>query len=418
MRGYRFHKKGGPRVLVTLALFLAMLVSVNFFEIKPMVPLLADRIIVIFVAVLLLILLRAGFSSGERIPEAKQMSPMLLVALGIVISFVPAYIYYKQGVLQSVISYREGFYFLFLPAFLMSRPSATEIRRALYLFSAIWLVISVLVTYRFPEWIELPDDMSYYHYRGFLMTIPGLRFLGLAFIFALDRFYHSARMTDLIAVIGTFVCVFIPQNRTLLAASLLIVLVFAFFRRSSGQKVISVGITLLVGGVFLYFTAGYILALIGKTVSQLQDMDYNRVKAYYYMVSGSNGWLSYIWGNGYISGKVSSLISDLHEEGIYYNDVGLLGMWNQFGILPVAVLLFSFIRGLSRHHSFLVVANAVFLLVGTLTISYFFIGESILWVCLYWYVYEMDEPFYQVSRQQYRERKARQALRYRSIGGE
>ena len=150
-------------------------------------------------------------------------------------------------------------------------------------------------------------------------------------------------------------------------------------------------------------------------MGQLSDPDYNRVKSFDYFVSGVNGWASYLWGNGFISGHVSSVVEQLQLEGIFHSDLGLLGFWHQFGIIPPLTVLVYVIRGLSRNHSYVVRANALYILMGALTISYFLTPRYSLWLCLYFYLFYSDTGYYAAKKEE-KKRQVKQLLRrYRSL---
>ena len=80
----------------------------------------------------------------------------------------------------------------------------------------------------------------------------------------------------------------------------------------------------------------------------------------------------------------------------------------------MTVLIMS-VTAFTRHKSFLVRACAIYLLVGAPTMSYFGIGESLLWLSVYLYTYysdgslSFDEPVIKHVR------SVTQTARYRSI---
>ena len=158
---------------------------------------------------------------------------------------------------------------------------------------------------------------------------------------------------------------------------------------SSTRKILligAVGVVLLL--MFLY-TAGQWGHLYQETIEQILNPEYNRNKAYIYMFSHRE-WLRYLLGDGFISANVNPFIPLLQENGIFFSDVGLVGMWYQFGIIPVLTILVMCVKAFTRHKSFLVKACAIYVLVGIPTMSYFAIAESLLWLSVYLYVYYSD----------------------------
>ena len=95
--------------------------------------------------------------------------------------------------------------------------------------------------------------------------------------------------------------------------------------------------------------------------------------------------------------------------------MGLLGFWYQFGAIPVLTILVYTIRGLSRKHSFLVRANALFILVSALTLSYFLIFQYSLWLCLFFYLNANDRQYEEAVKLENKRIRKRLLKRYRSL---
>ena len=199
-----------------------------------------------------------------------------------------------------------------------------------------------------------------------------------------------------------------------MSALAVIVLVVLFDKKASRRLAAEV-IMVFFFIVFIVAAFSFVSGLFEETMGQLSDPDYNRVKSFNYFVSGVNGWASYLWGNGFISGHVSSVVEQLQMEGIFHSDLGLMGFWHQFGIIPALTVLVYVFRGLFKNHSYVVRANALNILMGALTISYFLTPRYSLWLCLYFYMFYSDAEYYQAKKRDER-RKANQLIRrYRSL---
>ena len=93
----------------------------------------------------------------------------------------------------------------------------------------------------------------------------------------------------------------------MILSSSAVVFAAAFFNTKARSR--------LVSSVYLFFFIlmvllvgwDYLSALMDETMGQLTDEDYNRVKAFNYFISPVNGEWAFVWGNGFISGHVSSL---------------------------------------------------------------------------------------------------------------
>ena len=75
------------------------------------------------------------------------------------------------------------------------------------------------------------------------------------------------------------------------------------------------------------------------------------------------------------------------------------------------------VKGLAEKKSFLVKASALYIIVGIPTLSFFGIGESILWLSIYLYVYYSDNlPVFRDDTVTVR-KVGWGGTRYRSIAG-
>ena len=155
--------------------------------------------------------------------------------------------------------------------------------------------------------------------------------------------------------------------------------------------------------------------LITETSAQVVDVDYNRNKALVYMFACQRNWVTVVFGNGFISGLVSTIVQDLQAQGIYNCDVGLVGMWQEYGLITVTVIFLSALKSISRDYPFLVRASGIFILVSSLTIGYFALLETTFWLCLHWYLVACEEGKVMEIRKARKTQRELRKQRYRSI---
>lgn len=404
------------RFNVSVDILLMLLASVHFFELKPLEWLfVGEGGFFVYMLLLIAVYIRnMGFK--VRYEAAGKMTPVWWILIGALISFIPAYRYYGQHLYYSFIVYRPFFGYFALFLLLSVKPTGQELKRALYTFSVIYLVTTLYVTFVSPSLVELQEEVEFIQKGDFVHMLSGLEFVEIAFIFALNDFLKQRRMSwpHLIWALVIFFIVFLPQNRTIIMASLVIVLVATFSSRSASRRLVAEVVMGFFALALLVVAGGYLMDLITETTQQLSDPEYNRVKAFAYFTSLPNGWMSIFWGNGFISGYVHPIMSQLMQDGIYYADMGLLGFWFLFGIIPVGAILYYVIRGLSRKHSFLVRANAWFILVGSLTISFFLRFNYSLWLCLFLYLSAYDAEYeWNVAKEKMS--RTKKVRRYRSL---
>lgn len=403
---------------ISIEILLMMLVSCGFMEYNVFQPLIQNNMNVVTYLLLLVIVFIRNMGFTFRAGIARKLKPMWWLIIGVLISFIPAYLYYGQHLYHSVTVYRHflGYFAFFL--FLSIQPSRKELKIASYAFSLIFLLASLYCSYVNPSSVLVyPDSSKEFIEEGdFLHFLPGYHFLMLSYIFALDEIRKKKatvkRVLVLVAIFGT---IFLTQSRTLLFSSLVVGLFSALVNRSARRR-LTIGSFILVSLAFaVFFAWKYVDILIAQTIEDVNNGEYNRVKALIYFFSGENGTMSYFWGNGFISGKVHPLMENLRQQGIYHSDLGLIGFWHQFGLIPVITILVTCFKGLSSMRSFEVRANALNIIMCALTIAYFRDFTYSLWLCIYWYLYSID-PYYDYRKKiRDAEMAQRAMMRFRSI---
>jgi len=133
------------------------------------------------------------------------------------------------------------------------------------------------------------------------------------------------------------------------------IFLYSMYKFKSNYKTTILIVSSIVIVIGIIYTTEMWTILIKNTQSNLGESDYNRWKAlYYYFNEYSSNWFCYIFGNGYPSGGKSPLGNLLwanFERGIYATDLGMIGMWVDFGIIPL-IAIYSIIVSILRHDFF------------------------------------------------------------------
>ena len=227
----------------------------------------------------------------------------------------------------------------------------------------------------------------------------GLPLLTFPLFYYCQKLRSSFRSDYLVKVLLYVLSFLIIQNRSTLFI-VLPVLAYTVLTIKTKRKYLVIGLGAVMLVVGLYFASGIIGTLFEETVSDLDSGDeYNRIRAYaYFLFEADTNWFTGIFGHGFISAKTTSLMQDLMEEGIYNSDVGLIGFWNQFGIIPVILFLYYPIAALfSKCMPYLMRAESVMLLGCSFTISYYAaFYTNILWFSLFYYLYVYYREYYRL----------------------
>lgn len=321
--------------------------------------------------------------------KATNLKCFWWIVAGILLSMVPAMLYHGQSIFQSVITYRMQLMWIVVPLLIKVAPSEDDIVKVSLICAYVMLAMAFLkrflpqlfvIDYERMEALRI-DTVGWFTIGFSLATIPVFYYLG--------RMQKRFKWQDLVPVSICMLFLFLVENRTTLFP-MTILLVYSLLKIKSKYKgYIVLGlIALLVLAAFKTFDVWQ--ELISQTFEELDDSDYNRSKAFVYFLSplANPGFLTYILGNGFLSSHADSLMQDMMEQGVYNSDMGFLGFWNQFGILPVIVFLILIIKPWIRKNKmpYSYKLWSLLLLAGSLTISYFGNPTAMIYFALYYYM--------------------------------
>ena len=379
------------RRLIDVWLCVLMILSVNFFELIPITSVLGVDGGYTFYLITLFILFT--FYRRKHIRDyISWMNPFWWFMIGILLSFIPALLYYGQSFGRSFLTNRHMLYFCAFPVFIAIRPSEREIRSALYAFSVIYLVVVLVVSFVDNNLIPIPEYSAFLAHDGtdYVLTVQGFRYVVLGLIMALDRLMFKFNTKNLFWMLFLFGIIFIVQNRTSILVAIVVSLFAVWDMKMSARKLMLMTVIIAAALFMVVMTASQWGLLYDETMTQLSDPDYNRIKSMNYMFAHRDGFIRYILGDGFISGHVNSLLVRLGADGIYHSDVGLFGMWNQYGLIPVITIIVCCIKGLAAPKSFISKSVAIYILLGAATLSYFGLAETLTLLAYFLYMYNTD----------------------------
>ena len=392
-----------------------MLVSARFFDLIPLQPVLAGGGVLFLLLGTLAVIYMTQLGFQLRMGILKHMKAVWWILSGVLLSFAAAYLFYGQGLFTSLVVCRNYLTLLVFPLLLAVRPTYREIRRTLYTFCWICAATTLYVTFINQSLVPTAENMPFIEDGDFVHMVSGLHFVVIAFIFSLYEFRNKMTVRKFLPVMLLFAFIFIARNRTFLIASCFIIVLSVVSTRSQRSKVYAYGIVAVAVAMVFVLAYSALISLLDETMDQLNNPDYNRIKSFIYFFSIPNGPLSIFIGNGFISGTVNPLVGDLQKEGIFYSDLGLIGLWHVYGLIPPLVILANVFKGLSPNHSLEVRGNALLILMCSFTVGYFATVETLTWLCFYLYFLHSDKS-YSEAVARYRKKMQQMILRrYRSI---
>ena len=380
----------------SLYILILLLIGISFWNIKPFGSFLTPDVSII----LFLFWGFWGFNkykshNYKMLCNYRYNKPIVLFFIAILISFIPAYIYHGQSLVMSISVNRQLIGYLSLPLLLVVRPSFEELKKAMYWFSYLYVmvvvldsVLSISVIDRSMQFNNFDEREEYIGESDFVRMIDGIQFIVLSLIFSLNDLKQRFKFKTLLLATFFLFIIYIVQNRSTLFPSVILYVVTLFSLKSGKYNFFIKGLLLAFMAVMISVTASQWVELFEETQNQMGDEDYNRMLAYaFFLTQYSPHWICDFIGNGFISAKSSDIMQSLMEDGIYNSDVGFVGFWNHFGLLPIIVMLSLIIKSFYRKVPYVVKCNAFFLFACSLTIAYFVQLGYILWLCLYIYMY-------------------------------
>lgn len=361
-----------------------LLVWVNFWNLKPF----GGNITPDHTQILIILLLVAGtiMYNKKRIRfNVNKYKPMMFIFLGIFLSMIPANIYFGQTFLQSLISYRSVYFLMSIYFFFKISFTQDDIFKGIHKF-AVFLAVMYVIKLSVPGLFFISERiLELQESGGYTMGMGGFAVITIPLFMRLQMLREKFTSKDLSWIIFYLIIIFMMQNRSILFGSLLIT-GYQLIKMKSKYKPVIITICI---GLFIYFGIDIINNLIVETETQLADSEYNRNKALaYFFSTTTQNLFTTVFGIGFISAHTSPIMQNLMDNGIFNSDVGLIGFWNQYGIIPVIAILYLFISTVkSKFMPQYMKMLALLHLSCILTIEYYGAYNAMLRFLLFYYLY-------------------------------
>ena len=375
--------------MIKYLLFLYLL-FVNFWNIKPFGNFSEDIQLMAIVAYLIFGCIK--YRKRPRILFVGKYNYLKWIFIGILLSMIPAYLFYGQPITQSLITYRTQYLIFTIPALFVISPRIEEIVKSLFLFSLLLLAANLLIKYDYNLFVmkeSTLDRIGLSVNVNELTSVAGIEYTTIPLFYYLEQIKDKFNTKSFYRVLFLLFVIFIVENRSTLFPAILFSLYTFVFIKSKYKPIIWIAIS-VIGILFVMHNLDVFTSIIEQTTEELGDQDYNRNKAWdYFIYMYSPHWLCYILGNGYLSAHYSPTMQLLMEEGIFNSDVGFIGYWNQFGIIPIIAIFIMYISVLKSKNSYpyqmkLIV---IYSIMCGLTTIYYGQDVKILHLALFYYLF-------------------------------
>lgn len=377
-----------------LWLLALLFLSVEVFDLVPLTRIMNPNACFGYSILILFIM----FTFYIRIPIwdiRKCMGPVLWLLGGVVLSFIPSKLFFEQDFYRSFLTNRHMLMIMAVPVLYAVHPTLKEVRRAFNAFSVLYFTLTLMVTFVDPYLVPHSDVTDFIQEGDYVHVLTGIRLIVIALILSLNEIRKKLTIKGVLWVIFHFIVIFTVQNRTALLTALIVIFMAIRQTKDARGRLIGTFLGSVMLLLMLIYTTAQFDFLIQQTIEQLTDPEYNRNKAWAYMFSTREP-IRYLLGDGFISLHSSPLMTILQDQGIYFSDVGIIGFWNQYGVISAMTLLVLFFRSLGRKYGYVVNAISVFFIIGLPTLSYFGMYETLVPLSIYIYLYFVmrEDPKY------------------------
>lgn len=316
----------------------------------------------------------------------EKMKPFYFIFGGILLSMIPAYMFYGQSFIQSLLTYRVQYLWIFVPLLYRMAPSEEEIVKAMFNTTLLMWGVFLLRLYD-PQLIVMDEEtLERMQESERTLYITGFTLPAIPLYYYLGRIKDDFNYRHLIPIVVCYAYLFTMQNRSLLFPVSLFI-GFTFLKIRSKYRFELAILLALVAAFFVKETYDTWFTLLDASGDNISDKDYNRNIAIAYFLTSNTHPANYILGNGFISNNVSDIMSKLMKMGIYNSDVGFVGYWHQFGLIPIGT--FIWLTGYALFKKCIPYNLKLWgaqILICALTISYFGASQEILFFSLFIYL--------------------------------
>ncbi|MCM1140158.1 MAG: hypothetical protein NC453_16455 [Muribaculum sp.] len=276
-----------------------------------------------------------------------------------------------------------------MPLFLLKiQPKKSEVIYSLILFS-LFYTLACTLKFLQPS-LFVTDTETEFEATSFdEAMLNGFSLLTISMYFKLQELKDSWSMPNFIYVAFILTFLLLIGNRSTFFVAL-ILNAYMFMRIKAPFKL---GLLTLIAAIGVYFMYDSVIDMIDETKTQLDNADYNRNKAFeYFIYSSCPNICCTIFGNGFLSSHATDQMAFLREMGIVNSDLGFVGYWNQFGLIPIFVFLYLYLRTIfKRRFPIYLKLVSIQTLACALTISYFGNLAHMLFFIMFYYLYCLEK---------------------------
>lgn len=331
------------------------------------------------------------FSRRRSLLNLKNSQPIIWIFVGIFISMFCAYLYHGQSFITSLTAYKVQYLMIGGFSLLAIAPNEQEVVKSLKIYAVLF---SIVYAYRLinPNGFILPDSFYDKSFDELEISIMGYEFLPLLLYIYFQDYKKSPNLKNIGCIFWILALILLQRNRSTLIPVVFCSGYLFVTVKSKYKPLIIFGVVSLLTLIFATTWDTWV-ELYDQSVMELSNPRYNRNLALsYFLTQGWSNATTFIFGNGFISAHSSYMMAELMSKGIYNTDMGFLGYWNEFGLIPIIVFFYLIFKPLcSKKYPLYLRCYAFQVLLCSLTIMYFGQDCKIICFLLLFYLYELNK---------------------------
>ena len=321
--------------------------------------------------------------------DSKQYSWFYKIAFfAMVLSAISVVVFHDQKTIDTIFVYRAQIPLLLMPLLFRIQPSIEDIKKAISWATVVYIVfffVSLALPMLFA--VSAPEESSGEDFGyAFLARGNGMLWLYL-FCFLLDDLSYQFSRKHLVMLCIFIFTVIVAQNRQTIIYVFAILLIFSMSKTK--RKSIKLFLMSFLVAAVLY-NSNILTSLYLETIDNTKA-DYGRaVSLPYFLYEHNENSIIDIIGNGMDSKKSAygQYLTDLGKNYcIWTGDLGIVGIWSIYGILPVVAIVLLTVKVLKSHKympkSIVYIAMATFLCPYLIS----FAGGNLYWWAFLLYMY-------------------------------
>ena len=322
---------------------------------------------------------------------------VLLIGLRL-FSCLMSFFFHSQSMYLSLIAERGALLWLFYIFLHKSKLSPIVIIKIITIIGIVWGLLTIVQQCTYPTFAfasRLEDNGDIRYRAGvYRFLVRGLQYAILAGLFYLTLYFTEKKKKKYIFIFLFFiVAIYFHSARQFIAGYLIASLSLIFFLKGKAKW-----IAFVISGIFVIILAFNFESLFSGYIEQSEDdLNEDNIRifaAYFFGMEYFPHWLCNLFGNGIPSPKSAygkEMTEYIQEVLLFHRlDVGIIGSYNQYGLIYCFVIIYSFVKILFSKiypsRGLFVKLYAIYTLLLLILSEYSIVNYAIPFFCIFFYL--------------------------------